>query len=286
MDKKGLVIRSVSSFFYVVSEDDVIECRASKKLKLDKCQILTGDYVIYDPETNYINEIVERENQLIRPKIANVENSILVFSATEPNMNFGLLDRMILTMELNDLKTHILITKTDLLSAEQKNDLFDKLKYYEQIGYPVFDSNNDEDISKFKSLLALEKFVFTGQTGVGKSTFINKLLPNLELETQAISKALGRGKHTTREVNFYNYNDSYIIDTPGFSALEIPFSKEEIRDNYRDFVELATECRFSTCYHDQEPNCHVKSQVEVSKEVFKTRYENYIKLLHEIGEQR
>lgn len=286
MEKTGLVIRAISSFFYILVDDQVIECRASKKLKLNKQKILTGDYVIYDPETNYISHIKERNNELIRPKIANVENCVLVFSATEPDMNFGLLDRMILIMELNNLKTHILITKTDLLDDTEVLNLFDQLSYYRSIGYPVFNSNKKDDVSEFIKLLNAEKFVFTGQTGVGKSTFINTLLPNLNLETQPISKSLGRGKHTTREVNFYQYNKSFIIDTPGFSALEIPFSAAQVRDNYVDFRKLSTCCKFNTCYHDKEPGCNVKDSIDTLPIVAKNRYNNYIKLLNELGDFR
>ncbi len=284
--KKGLVIRSVGGLFYLDVEGNLVACRASKKLKLNKQQILTGDYVNYDSETNYILEILPRDNELIRPKIANVENAFLVFSACEPAMSFGLLDKMILTMELNSLKTHILITKTDLLTIEQKVELLDQMQYYQNIGYEVFDSNNEDDVDSIKGLLNLEKFVFTGQTGVGKSTFINKLIPNLQLETQAISKALGRGKHTTREVNFYHYNNSYIIDTPGFSALEIPMTSQDIRDNYIDFFELSIDCKFANCYHDKEPKCNVKANLDTMGEIFVLRYENYIKMLNEIGDLR
>ncbi len=286
METKGLVVKAISSFFYVKYQNEIIECRASKKLKLNKQKILTGDYVLFDEETCYINQIVERKNELIRPKIANVENAVLVFSATEPDMNFGLLDRMILIMELNNLKSHILITKTDLLNDDEKNLLFSDLSYYQEIGYPVFDSNSINDCEEFIDILNKQKFVFTGQTGVGKSTFINKILPELDLETQPISKALGRGKHTTREVTFYEFNDSYIIDTPGFSALEIPFTAGNVRDNYVDFVSLSSDCKFNTCYHDEEPNCAVKNYISNAPQVVKNRYNNYIKLLKELGDFR
>ncbi len=282
MQKKGLVIKAIASFFYVSYAGEILECRASKKLKLNKEKIITGDNVIFNLEEKYIVAIEERKNELIRPKIANVNNAILVFSATEPVMNFGLLDRMILIMEMNNLKTHILVTKTDLLSLKQRDKLFERYHYYQKIGYKVFDSNIVSDVEKFKKLLNADKFVFTGQTGVGKSTFINQLLPELELKTQEISKALGRGKHTTREIEFYNFNESYIIDTPGFSSLDITFSVEDVRDNYHDFIELSEQCRFNMCYHVQEPNCHVKKIVELSCDSMKERYKNYVKLIVEL----
>jgi ribosome biogenesis GTPase len=280
MEIKGLVIKAISSFFYVEVNDEVIECRASTKLKRNKKQIITGDYVMFDQESNYISEVVPRTNELIRPKIANVNNAMLVFSATEPGMNFGLLDRMLLIMELNDVDSMIVITKMDLLSVEEYNTLKSDLLYYEGIGYKVLYTDND--VGLIGELILRDKYVFTGQTGVGKSTLINQLLPGLDIKTQPISKALGRGKHTTREVTFYHHNKSYIIDTPGFSALDLPLTKELIRDGYIDFVELGRECRFNGCYHLKEPNCRVKEMIG-KNETFDLRYKNYVKYMEELN---
>ncbi len=281
--KTGLVIKAIASFFYVELNDEVYECRASTKLKRNRQKIITGDFVSFNIEEKYILEIKERENELIRPKIANVFNDMLIFSATEPSMNFGLLDRMILIMEKNQLETTIVITKMDLLTEPEQLKIKAQMKYYEQIGYKVYFSEIEGDVSEIKKAISRDKYVFTGQTGVGKSTLINKLLPELKLETQAISKALGRGKHTTREVTFYHLNNSYIIDTPGFSALEINLTKEDVRDHYVDFVELAPRCKFNTCYHLKEPSCGVKNQLEASgNEQLKSRYENYVKLMEEL----
>ncbi len=279
--KTGLVVKAIASFFYVEKNDEVFECRASTKLKRNKQKIITGDYVLFDQEECYIHEIKERENQLIRPKIANVFNDMLIFSATEPRMNFGLLDRMLLIMEKNQLETTIVITKMDLLTEQEDLEIRTKLKYYQEIGYQVFFSSMDSDESEIREAIMNDKYVFTGQTGVGKSTLINKLLPGLNLETQEISKALGRGKHTTREVTFYHLNNSYIIDTPGFSALDIDLSKEDVRDHYVDFVELSTACKFNTCYHLKEPKCAVKEALD-GNEQMQLRYDNYVKLMEEL----
>lgn len=277
----GLVVKAIASFFYVEKNDQIFECRASTKLKRNKQKIITGDYVLFDMKECYIHEIKNRKNQLIRPKIANVFNDMLIFSATEPRMNFGLLDRMILIMEKNHLETSIVITKMDLLDEDEKDKIKQQMKYYQSIGYQVFFSNLDGDISEIKAAIMNEKYVFTGQTGVGKSTLINKLLPGLNLETQEISKALGRGKHTTREVTFYHLNNSYIIDTPGFSALDIDLTKEDVRDNYIDFVELSPKCKFNTCYHLKEPNCAIKQAIGDDKQM-QLRYDNYVKLMEEL----
>lgn len=281
--KTGLVIKAIASFFYVELDDEVYECRASTKLKRNRQKIITGDYVLFNIDEKYILEIKPRENELIRPKIANVFNDMLIFSATEPNMNFGLLDRMILIMEKNRLETTIVITKMDLLSDDGRQKIRQQMKYYQEIGYKVYFSEIEGDVSEIKRAISQDKYVFTGQTGVGKSTLINKLLPDLNLETQAISKALGRGKHTTREVTFYHFNNSYIIDTPGFSALEINLTKEDVRDHYADFAELSPDCKFNTCYHLKEPGCAVKAKLEVdTNEQLKSRYENYVKLMEEL----
>ena len=280
MESRGLVIKAISSFFYVEVNDEVFECRASTKLKRNKKQIITGDYVLFDQDTNYITEVVKRTDELIRPKISNVNNSMLVFSATEPSMNFGLLDRMILIMELNNVDSMIVITKMDLMSEVDKIKLKKDLRYYESIGYQVL--YTDTDVKLIGEMIKRDKYVFTGQTGVGKSTLINQLLPGLDIKTQPISKALGRGKHTTREVTFYHHQNSYIIDTPGFSALDLPLTKELIRDGYVDFVELGKECRFKGCYHLKEPNCNVKKQIG-SDETFDMRYKNYVKYMDEIN---
>lgn len=281
----GLVIKAISSFFYVQTTEELIECRASKKLKQNKEQIITGDYVEFDAETNYITRVFAREHELIRPKLANVNQIILIFSAIEPDINFGLLDRMLLIMEKNQLTTKIVITKGDLLSSAEQSILDSNFKYYQEIGYQVFDVNKTTDFMALKKCLTADKYVFTGQTGVGKSTLINRIIPDLELKTQAISKALGRGKHTTRDVTFYDYQGGYIIDTPGFSALDIDLTVEDIRDNYIDFFIIAEACKFRGCYHLQEPHCAVKEKLGYDTS-YDLRYNNYVKLMQDTKEKR
>lgn len=276
-NKTGLVVKAISSFFYVeISTGEVIECRASKKLKLNKQMILTGDNVVYDEETSYISEVVARSNELLRPKVSNVENAVLVFSVIEPEISYTLLDKMLLTLEINNLDVVIFLTKIDKISSEEFEVIKKHFEYYEQIGYKVI-YKTGEYMSQLNALLEKEKYVFTGQSGVGKSTLINELIPGSDIKTQEISKALSRGKHTTREVVFYKYLDSYIIDTPGFSSLEINLTKEQVRDHFVDLYALASECRFNGCYHLNEPNCNVK--VHLKENIyFDQRYSNYVTL--------
>lgn len=281
--KQGLVIRALSSFFYVIIEGEIIECRASKKLKLNKNKIIVGDYVEVDIVSNYIVEVRERKNYLIRPLIANVNNALLVFSITEPKMNYQLLDKMLLVMEASKIKPIIIITKVDLLSITELRNMKSIIQYYEKIGYEVIYSSTSSKTEGINKILKSDKYVITGQTGVGKSTLINKLIPDLNLQTQEISKALNRGKHTTREVTFYQFNNSYLIDTPGFSSLELELSKEVIRDNFIEFRNYDDKCKFGNCLHDKEPKCGVKEAVE-NGEIWSSRYDNYLHMIHNIKE--
>lgn len=275
----GLVTKAVGGNFYLTSQGEKFVCRASLKLK--KIKILPGDNVEFSKKDSYIKKVLPRTNELIRPKIANVENALLVFSIKEPKMNFNLLDKMLLVMEYNNLESKILVTKIDLVTKEDLEKTKIEMQYYEKIGYEVI--YTDKSIDK-KELIKIfdknKKYVITGQSGVGKSTFLNNLL-GFDIKTQEISKALGRGKHTTRETTFYEIDlGVFLIDTPGFSSLDLKLKPEDIRDNFKDFFELAHDCKYNTCYHNKEPKCNVKKNVENSV-VLKSRYTNYLKFLEE-----
>ena len=276
---KGLVINAKSSFFKCLLNDKrEVTCRASKKLLLNKNEIITGDMVIIDLEKKYIIEQLPRNNELVRPKVSNIDEAVLVFSATQPRLSYKLLDKLIILMEINKIKTNIIITKMDLINKKEQEEIKKNLEYYQNIGYNVFYKNENmkEIINKLKN----KKYLFTGQSGVGKSTLINNLIPDLEIKTQEISKALNRGKHTTRELTFYEFQNGFIVDTPGFSALNLNFSKEEIRDSYVDFFPYNQNCFFKTCMHINEPNCGVKEEINNNFNL-KKRYDNYVNILKE-----
>ncbi len=279
--KQGLVIKAIAGFFYVYSTGQVYECKGTSKLKRDKQKILPGDEVMFDVENLYIKEVLPRDNELIRPMLANVRGAILVFSVVEPNMNFGLLDRMLMIMGKNGLSPIILMTKADLSEKDILNTVEEKLGYYDNIGYKVLWNNHIDTPEKLKKYLSFNKYVLTGQSGVGKSTFLNKMIKDANAKTSEISHVLGRGKHTTRETTFYDLDrETYLIDTPGFSSFDIELSKEEIRDNFPDFVKLSSECRFGGCYHLKEPGCNVKDKLSEGI-ILKSRYENYVKFMEE-----
>lgn len=274
----GIIVRALAGFFYVLIDGQILECKASKKLKGKNKKLIVGDYVEVDVDAKYITSMHPRENELVRPLISNVHNSFLVFSVTEPDMNYGLLDRMISLMEINGLKTTIILTKCDLLEEQALNELKETMSYYQSIGYKLIYQAMDDMPTELTEMLESDKYVITGQTGVGKSTLVNKIIPDLNLQTQEISKVLGRGKHTTREVTFYKYKNSYLIDTPGFSSLDLNFDPEIVKDSFVEFYEYSSGCKFNGCMHLSEPKCEVKNQLEAGN-ILASRYENYTKLM-------
>lgn len=281
MIKEALVVNAKSSFFYCLIDEEVVECSASKKLKLNKQKIISGDYVLVDIDQDYITELLPRKNYLHRPEVSNVDAAMVIFSATEPKISYMLLDKMLLQMEINGLDTVIVITKMDLLDKQDQELIKDKLSYYQKIGYQVYYKH--EDFDEIKTKIREKKYLLTGQSGVGKSTLINELIPELNIKTQAISQVLNRGKHTTRELTFYPFNEGYLIDSPGFSSLNLNVSCEVIRDHWREYQVLASECKFNTCFHLSEPGCAIKAQLGQDS-MYDQRYYNYQELIKEAKE--
>lgn len=265
----------------VVDKDSSFNKQITHKTKLEtkiiKISPKVGDYVAY--EDNLITEIRPRINDLIRPSIANVDQVLLIFAAKKPDFQLNLLDQFLVLMEKENVKANIIITKIDLLTEEELVNLKQQLSYYEKIGYKVFFVNSkcrdgfEEIIPIFKDKIS----VLSGQTGAGKSTFVNTLIPGFNLQTQEISEALGRGKHTTTATELYEFEGGFIGDTPGFSKLDFTLIEEhEIKDYFIDFTHH--QCKYRGCLHDKEPGCSVKKAVE-SGEILKERYENYLKFL-------
>lgn len=271
---KGQVIRVISGYYDIYSNEQVYRTRGSGKLRNLGQSPVVGDWVEFT-ESGLVESIYPRKNMLIRPKVANVDQAIIVTSVKEPNFSSFLLDKMLALVEFNDIKPIIVITKIDLSSENIYQS-------YIHDGYNVIAvANNNFEHEKFSNLFKNKLTVFMGQTGVGKSSLINNL-SNSTRETQAISKALGRGKHTTRVVEIVEWNQGMIIDTPGFSSFEIPLSKIELSKSFSKFKELSTKCRFSkNCLHDKEEDCEIKRAVNENI-ISKERYNNYIKLLGEI----
>lgn len=273
----GRIIKIVSNDYTVKCEDgNTYICKARGVFRNKKITPLVGDFVKITKEKNLIEEIMKRKNELIRPPVSNIDIALVVTSAKEPDFSSNLLDKMIDIIEFNNIMPVICISKYDLLDNTKEMD--EIIEYYKKIGYKVFINIQIEDIKKiFKDNVT----ILTGQTGVGKSSLINRLEKSMDLKTGEISKALGRGKHTTRHTELFELFDGYVADTPGFSSLNfIGMNKEDIRDNFIEFNEYKDKCKYRDCMHVNEDDCEIKRRVS-NNEILKSRYDNYVKFILE-----
>ena len=274
---QGQIIKQISNLYTVKVGDMLYGCRARGKFRKDNISPMVGDYVIINTEDNVIESILERKNELDRPVIANVDVALIVTSTKKPNLDLNLLDKLISVIILNDIKPVICFTKLDLLNEVEQENLDNLRKYYEMIGINCVYNTETAEI---KRLLDHNIVVLAGQTGAGKSSLLNRLDENLDIETNEISEALGRGKHTTRHVELYEISDGYIADTPGFSALDLKdMNKEQLRDTFVEFRNY--ECKFRDCMHHKESKCGVKEALE-DKMILQSRYNNYLLFLEEV----
>lgn len=274
---EGLIIKNISDLYIVKSNDKIYNCKAKGLFRKNGITPTVGDKVIFDEEKMVITDILTRKNILVRPPISNVDQAIIVMSVVNPTFSTNLIDKFINIIEYNNIKPILCLTKLDLL--EDKISINEYIDYYKSIGYEVI-LNTETD--KIKDILKNKITVITGQSGVGKSTLLNKLDETLSLKTNEISYALGRGKHTTRHVELISLFDGYVADTPGFSSLSfIGMKKEDIRDNMIEFNNYKDKCRYKDCMHLKEDECEVKRMVE-NGTILKSRYENYEKFVNEI----
>ena len=269
---EGIIIKNISNDYVVLCKNGEYTCKPRGKFRNDKITPLVGDNVIIDPDNKYILEIKKRKNMLIRPSVANIDQALIVSSVKEPNFSTNLLDKLLVIVTYNNIKPIICLTKLDLLNESELKEIDMYIKYYSSLGYTVV-SNQDKKL--IKELLKDKLTVITGQSGAGKSTLLNMLDKSLELKTNAISKALGRGKHTTRHVELYNIDGGLVVDTPGFSAIDLSdIPNIAIRDNMIEMYENLSECKYRDCMHIKEDGCAVKRKVE-NGEILISRYINY-----------
>lgn len=277
MAKTGYITKIISNLFTVETTDGLVyECRARGKFRKDLQIPLVGDFVVIDSENAYILEIKPRKNELSRPQIANVDVGLILTSVKEPNLSLNLLDKQILAVSAAGIEPIICVSKEDLVDKRELKEIKEIFKYYKKIGYKVV---SNKHLFKLKRYIKDKTVVLTGQTGAGKSTLLNKLDRRLDLKTSPISKALGRGVHTTRHVELFKVCKARIADTPGFSALDLNFPKEDLAKLYPDFKGYS--CKFDNCSHVNELKCGVKEALNEGK-IKKSRYENYIKFREEM----
>ena len=279
---QGKIIKALAGFYYVEADGKVYQTRARGNFRKKGHTPYVGDHVEFSAEEQsegYILSIGPRKNSLVRPPIVNIDQAVVIMSVKEPDFNSNLLDRFLVLLESKDIHPIIYLSKTDLLEDFSSIDKY--IKAYRDMGYDLIWQVDD-----LLPLLADKITVFMGQTGVGKSTLLNKIAPDLKLETGEISESLGRGRHTTRAVSFYNVNQGKIADTPGFSSLNYEVDNaEELNATFIDIAAYSKGCKFRTCTHTHEPSCAVKPAVERG-EIAAFRYENYLQFLSEIENRR
>ncbi|PCK21618.1 ribosome small subunit-dependent GTPase A [Bacillus pumilus] len=293
---EGKIIKALSGFYYVLDQSEengkVIQCRARGIFRKNKITPLVGDYVVYQADNDkegYLLEVKERTNELVRPPISNVDQAVLVFSATEPTFSTSLLDRFLVLVEANHIEPIICITKIDLLKTEQERETIQAYAAdYRQIGYDVHLTSTIEGdgIEKLTPHFHNKITVFAGQSGVGKSSLLNAMSPDLALKTNDISSHLGRGKHTTRHVELIRTAEGLIADTPGFSSLEFAgIEAEDLGLYFLEIRERSADCKFRGCLHVKEPGCAVKDAVE-HEQIRQYRYQHYLEFLTEIKDRK
>lgn len=285
--KEGRIIKAVSGFYYVKVNDHIYTCKGRGVFRKRKITPLVGDIVRFEVTSvgeGYITYIEPRKNELNRPPIANIDQAIVVASATMPDFSAQLLDRFLVGIESVSIEPIIFITKKDLIDEETYDKIQQYKKDYEKIGYSVefVVAKENSSLKHLYPYFEQKISVITGQSGVGKSSLLNALNPELLIETDEISKSLGRGKHTTRYVELLEIKDGLVADTPGFSSIDFDHIEiEELPDCFPEMRKRKDECRFRGCLHIKEPSCAIKNAVEQGS-IPKYRYDHYIDFSQEI----
>ncbi len=284
----GRIVKGIGGFYYVDADDVIYECKARGYFRKQKISPLVGDLVEISINEdncaeNRIEKIFERTNELIRPPLANLDTLFIVSSVVEPKLNTLIIDKMIAVSEYKNIEPVIVFTKTDLDDSYK-----DFVDIYESAGFKVIvcDNTVGKGADKIKVLLDGKISAFCGNTGVGKSSLLNNIFPELELQTAEISKKLGRGRHTTRHCELFKAEGGYIADTPGFSSLDIErcekIYKEELPHCFREFEPYLTNCKFNTnCSHINDKGCAVCEAVK-SGDISTSRHESYVAMYNEV----
>ncbi|ELC8441620.1 ribosome small subunit-dependent GTPase A [Clostridium perfringens] len=284
---EGIIIKGIGGFYYIKTEEGIIECKARGKFRYNSLKPMVGDRVTIKVENGkgVIEEIHERSSELIRPTVANVTQAFVVFAIKNPDINLDLLNRFLTLCEYNDIHAVVCLNKEDLCTEEEKENLKELIN---DIGYEVLFINAKEGkgFDALKERLANNITVLCGPSGAGKSTLLNAFIDREHMETGSVSEKIGRGKHTTRHSELIDVDNGYLVDTPGFTTLDVTFiDRDSLKYCFPEFNEYNNLCKFNGCNHYKEPKCAVKEAVEEGK-INKLRYEFYIKTLEEIINRR
>ncbi|MBQ8767989.1 MAG: ribosome small subunit-dependent GTPase A [Clostridia bacterium] len=281
---EGIITKGIGGFYYVEVADAIYECKARGIFRKKKIVPLVGDTVeitVNENAENTIDLICERKNFLNRPPVSNIDNLIIVVSTVEPRPNFFVIDKLIATAEYKNIEPYIVISKTDLSSYKEIYDV------YKKSGITIIALEDENSLKKIKEIMRDKISAFTGNSGVGKTTLLNRLDSSLNLSTGAISDKLGRGRHTTRQAQLFKVCGGYVIDTPGFSSFE--FEKTEIikKDDlpycFREFREYLGNCKFTSCAHVNDKGCSICDAVKTGK-ISEIRHNNYIQMYNQAKE--
>ena len=289
---QGKIIKGIAGFYYVhVAGSGVYECKAKGIFRKDGVKPLVGDDVEMevthekDMEGN-IMRILPRKNELVRPAVANIDQALVVFAVTKPKPHFNLLDRFLVMMEAKEIPAILCFNKADIAGDAEIAGL---KAVYENCGYPLIftSAKKEENIDRLKELLQGKTTAVAGPSGVGKSSLINRLQSGVKMETGSISRKIERGKHTTRHSELIMLGDeSYIMDTPGFSSLYAGnMEKEDLKYCFPEFAPYEGKCRFNGCGHIHEPGCAVKQAADEGK-IHRIRYEDYVMMYRELQERK
>ncbi len=293
---QGKIMKGIAGFYYVYTKQGLVECKARGIFRKEQIKPLVGDLVEVEitedteaaPEmpAGNIVEILPRSNELVRPAVANVDQALVIFAIVKPDPNYNLLDRFLINMKKQSLPCVICFNKKDLASEQEKGEL---LAAYEGCGYRVIfvSGTAGEGFSELAKCLEGKTTVLAGPSGVGKSTIVNRLYPQANMETGEISCKIERGKHTTRHAQLFALGENtFICDTPGFTSLSIgDMEKEELCGYYAEFAPCEENCRFRGCSHIREPSCGVRQALAEGR-ISRVRYDNYVLLYEELKSRR